>query len=161
MVRIRVPLVSLLLVSCLAFAAPAEERNEASLDVLVGAIQSDKEAFVAANLPLTQGEAQAFWPVYERYQKELGVVQHRFAALIEDYTANFRTMSDAKASELVSTYLDLERDRAEVRRKYLKPFAEVLPGRKVARLYQIENKIDAVLRYHLARDIPVVDEPNP
>jgi hypothetical protein len=38
------------------------------------------------------------------------------------------------------------------------PFAEVLPGRKLARFYQIENKIQAVLRYELAREIPVIEQ---
>jgi hypothetical protein len=33
-----------------------------------------------------------------------------------------------------------------------------LPGRKVMRFYQIENKIDAVLRYELAASIPVVEQ---
>jgi len=34
----------------------------------------------------------------------------------------------------------------------------VLPGKKVVRFYQIENKMDAVLRYDLAAQIPVVGE---
>ena len=45
-----------------------------------------------------------------------------------------------------------------MRRTYLDEFAKVLPGRTVARFYQIENKMDAVLRYDLAATIPVVDE---
>lgn len=153
--------VSLLLAAFLAFGAAAEEMDEANLDLLVSALQSNKDALVAANLPLTEEEAQAFWPVYERYQKDLGAVQGRFVELIEDYTASFPTMSDAKASAIVSTYLDLERERADLRQQYLKPFSEALPGRKLARLYQIENKIAAVLRYHLARDIPVIENPSP
>jgi hypothetical protein len=67
-------------------------------------------------------------------------------------------MSDAEASRLLEDYLANERERAELREKYLKPFAEVLPGRKLARFYQIENKIQAVLRYELAREIPVIEQ---
>ena len=33
-----------------------------------------------------------------------------------------------------------------------------LPGRKLARFYQIENKMDAVIRYYLAATIPVIEE---
>ena len=43
-------------------------------------------------------------------------------------------------------------------RAYVDDFSAVLPGRKVARFYQIENKMDAVLRYELASRIPVVGE---
>ena len=43
--------------------------------------------------------------------------------------------------------------------EFLPPeFSKALPGRKVARLYQIENKMDAVMRYDLAGQIPVVEE---
>ena len=35
---------------------------------------------------------------------------------------------------------------------------ERLLGRKVARFFQIENKMDAVVRYDLAEEIPVVEE---
>jgi len=45
-----------------------------------------------------------------------------------------------------------------VRRDHLAEFAKTIPGRKVARFYQIENKIDAVVRYDLAATIPVVEE---
>jgi hypothetical protein len=45
-----------------------------------------------------------------------------------------------------------------VRRAFLGPISETLPGRKVMRFYQIENKIDAVLRYELAASIPVVEQ---
>jgi len=34
----------------------------------------------------------------------------------------------------------------------------MLPGRKLMRFYQIENKIDAVMRYELAASIPVIEQ---
>ena len=66
-------------------------------------------------------------------------------------------MSDEKAMQLVASFLAVEQDRADLRQKYLGAFSEVLPGRKVARLYQIENKMDAVVRFELARAIPVIE----
>jgi hypothetical protein len=45
-----------------------------------------------------------------------------------------------------------------VRRAYVDEFAKVLRGKKVARFYQIENKMDAVTRYELAAEIPVLEE---
>ncbi len=60
--------------------------------------------------------------------------------------------------KLVDDYLAIEADRVKVRRSYVEEFAKSLPGRKVARFYQIENKIDAVMRYDLASTIPVIEE---
>ena len=109
------------------------------------------------NLALTDEEAVAFWPVYDRYQQELGAIQDRLLRVIQDYSANFGSMTDEKATKLVEDYLAVERDRAEVRRSYLAPISETLPGVKVMRFYQLENKIEAVLRYDLASTIPVIE----
>jgi len=137
-------------------ADPAAETN---LSLLLDAIRSNRKALVAVNLNLSSDEAARFWPIYDRYQKEISATGDRLAALIQDYTASYRDLSNEKAMKLMEEYLAIEADRLKVRREYLPQFAKVLPGRTVARLYQIENKLDAVTRYDLAAAIPVVDEP--
>ncbi len=151
-------ILSLVVALCLAWPAAAGEADEAELEILLATIQANKKALVAVNLELDDAEAKAFWPVYDRYEGELSSVSNRLIDLIEDYTANFATMSDEKASQIVEDFLAIERERAELREKYLEPFSEALPGRKVARFYQIENKIQAVFRYELARNIPVIEQ---
>jgi len=79
-------------------------------------------------------------------------------SIVDDYTASFRDLYNDKALQLMESYLAAEAERLQVRRTYRAEFAKILPGRTVARLYQIENKMDAVLRYDLAPTIPVVDE---
>ena len=155
--------VSMLLASILALtilAAPghAGEAAKANQQILGDTIRANKKALVAANLRLTDEEAAKFWPVYDGYQRDLAGVQDRLVKIIADYTASFRNLSDEKAMQLVQDYLAAEADRAKVRRDHLDAFAKAIPGRKVARFYQIENKMDAVLRYDLAATIPVVEE---
>jgi hypothetical protein len=158
MSRSRRLLASWALLALVASPLRAGEADEASMDILLGTLRSNKKALVDVNLALTDDEARAFWPVYERYQTDLNAVQDRLVAVIEEYKANFGQMSHEKALELVATYLDVERARADVRGRYLKAVSESLPGRKVMRFYQIENKIDAVLRYEIAAEIPVVEQ---
>ena len=136
----------------------AGEAAKANLDILRDTIRANKKALVAANLTLTDEEAARFWPLYDRYQTELKPVQDRAVKVIEDYTASFHDLSNEKAMKLADDWLSAEGDRVKVRRTYLDEFAKVLPGRKVVRFYQIENKMDAVLRYALAAEIPVVEE---
>jgi hypothetical protein len=137
---------------------PGGQAAEASLDVLVNAIRSNRKALVAVNLKLTDAEAAKFWPVYDRYQQELNAIGDRLVGVIQDYTANFSDLSNDKAMKLVDDYLAVEADRVKVKRAYLEEFSKILPGRKVARFYQIENKMDAVIRYDLAATVPVVEE---
>jgi len=136
----------------------AGEAAKANLDILRDTIRANRKALVAANLTLSNDEAGRFWPLYDKYQTELTAVQDRAVKIIEDYTASFKSISDEKAMKLADDWLSAEVDRVKVRRAYLEQFAKVVPGRKVVRFYQIENKMDAVLRYDLAGEIPVVEE---
>jgi hypothetical protein len=163
MSKVRVALALSLILGAFAAGLRAEqpgggEATEASLDVLLNAVRSNRKALVAVNLRLTDGEAAKFWPVYDRYQKEINATGDRLVGVIQEYTAAFPDFSNDKAMKLVEDYLAIEADRVRVRRTYVPEFAAVLPGRKVARLYQIENKMDAVVRYDLAATIPVMEE---
>ena len=75
-------------------------------------------------------------------------------SIVDDYTASFRDLYNDKALQLMESDLAAEAERLQVRRSVRQDPA----GRTVARFNQIENKMDAVLRYDLAATIPVVDE---
>lgn len=148
-------------VALVGLAAPvraAGEAEQANLQVLLETIRANRKALVAANLQLTDAEAAAFWPLYDRYQGEMNGVQERTAKIVEEYIATFSTIGDEQALELAKSWLATEADRVKVRQTYLDQFAKVLPGRKVVRFYQIENKMDAVIRFDLAAEIPVVEQ---
>jgi len=158
MPRVRIFTATLL---TLALAAPlwgAGEAAKADMDAVRDAIRANKKALVSANVTLTDEEAARFWPVYDRYQKELAAVNDRFVKVLTDYADSIESLSNEKAVKLAKDYLAAEEDRLKVRRAYLEALEKALPGRKAVRVYQIENKIDAVVRYDLATEIPVVKE---
>ncbi len=128
------------------------------MEILRDTLRSNKKALVAVNLALSDEEARAFWPVYDRYHAELTVVGDRLLRVIEDYKRTFGSTTDDEARKLIDDYLAIQRDRVALRRSYVEPFAEALSGRKLMRFYQIENKIDAVMRYELAASIPVIEQ---
>ena len=136
---------------CLAADRPAD-----NMDILRQSIQADKKLLVAENMQLTEGEAKAFWPVYESYQNELFLLQSRSIKLIKDFAGAYDKMTDKDAKKFLDEYLTIEGLRLKVRQAYLPKFRKVLPEKKVARYYQIENKIHAVLSYELAKEIPLV-----
>lgn len=151
----------IILIATMIFAAPvfaADEAATANLDVLRDTIRVNKKALVAVNLKLSDAEATQFWPLYDRYAAELKGVNDRLVKLISDYTEHYSELTDERAGKLATDYLAVEEDRARVRRSYLPDFLKILPGKKAARFYQIENKMDAVIRYDLAAYVPVVEE---
>ncbi len=65
-------------------------------------------------------------------------------------------MTDELASSMVDTMLEIQKDQVGVLAKYADDFGKALPGKKLARFYQLENKLDAVIRFQLARGVPVI-----
>ena len=119
-------------------------------------IRTDKKLFVATNMQLTESEANAFWPVYQAYQAELGKIRDREIKLIEEFATNYETMSDDVAKNLLDDSLSIDSDHQKLRQSYVSKIRGVLPDKKVARYYQLESKIDAVLEYEMAKRIPLV-----
>jgi len=135
----------------------AEDKPADNMDILRDKIQADKKLLVAENMQLTEAEAKDFWPVYADYQNELFLLQSRSIKLIKDFAGTYEKMIDSDAKKLLDEYLTIEGLRLKVRQAYLSKFRKVLPEKKVARYYQIENKILAVLTYELAKQIPLVN----
>jgi hypothetical protein len=137
-------------------AAVAQDKPADNMDVLREKLRADKKVIVASVLDLTEGEAKMFWPVYNAYQSDMITHYDRVLKLLDTYAKAYDSMTDQTATTLVKQFLALERDHAALLTSYLPRFSKVLPPRKVARLYQIENKARALVNYELARAIPFV-----
>ena len=140
----------------LAGSAQAQDKSADNMEIVKEKIRTDKKLLVATNMQLTESEANAFWPVYEAYQVELGKLRDREVKLIETFAAKYETMSDDAAKNLLDDSLSIDLDHQKLRQSYLAKFRGVLKDTKVARYYQLESKIDAVMEYELARRIPFV-----
>lgn len=143
----------------LVFVGPlsAQDKPADNMQLLLEKIKADKKLLVAENMQLTETEAKAFWPVYERYQDEQFLLRARTVKLIKDYADAYETMSNATANKLLDEYMAIETLRLKLRKAYLPKFRGVLPGVKVLRYYQIENKINAAVDYELGAKIPLIE----
>ena len=136
----------------------AADKPADNMEILRDKIKADKKLVVAANMELTESEAKGFWPIYDEYQKDLQKINHRLASLLESYAADFRnkSLTDDKAKKLIDEAIGIEAAEANLKSTYAPKLGKVLPVKKVARYLQIENKIRAVIKYDLARGVPLV-----
>ena len=156
-------LVPFLLVFAVAGADPVFAQDKSAADtnmqILRDKIKADKKLVVAANMDLTDAEGKGFWPIYEAYQKDLQTLNERLKKTILSYADayNKNALTDQEAKTLIGEALAVEEDEAKMRKAYAAKLASVLPGKKVARYLQIENKIRALVRYELAGEIPLAN----
>lgn len=137
-----------------------QEKSADNTQIFIDKMKADKKLLVSENMQLTEAEAKAFWPVYEKYQSELFLLRARTAKLIKDYAAAYQTMTNATATKLLDESRTIEALRLKLGNDYIPRFRKALPDTKVARYYQIENKINAVLYYELAKNIPLLKTEN-
>jgi Spy/CpxP family protein refolding chaperone len=141
------------LVGLAAAAAPQTVRD--SLEVNRQAVESQRRILVAGALPLTDAEADAFWPLFDAYEKERRPLDERANKLVADFLAGAATLTDAQAKAMVEESLQVEEGQLRVRRTYLGRMAKAIPPRKLARFFQIDNKLDSVVRADVARQVPL------
>jgi hypothetical protein len=133
--------------------------SDTNMQILSDKVKADKKLVVAANMDLNDTEGKAFWPIYDAYQKDLQGLNERLVKTILAYADayNNKTLTDDQANSLANAALAIDQDEVTMRKTYAAKLNGVLPGKKVARYLQIENKIRAVVRYQMADDIPLVE----
>jgi hypothetical protein len=119
------------------------------------AIQTRRQAIVTAAMDLTPPESEKFWPLYRDYRTDMAKVDDRLVDLIIVYAGNYTSMTDDIAAKLLNDYLDIERARLDVKDRYVPRFMSVLPAGKVARFFQVDNKLDKKIQAELASEIPL------
>ena len=137
-------------------SALAQDKPADNMEIVKEKVHADKKLFIATNMELTESEAKAFWQVYESYQAELDKLSDRDSKLIDEFAAIFGTMSDDVAKKLLDDSLSIDSEYLKLRQSYVTKFRDVLPETKVARYYQLENKIQALIRYEQAKRIPLI-----
>jgi len=143
-----------MLVGLAAGAATAQTVKE-TLDVTRQAVESQRRVLVSGALPLTDAEADAFWPLYDAYEKERRPLDERANKLVAECLAGASSLTDSQAKAMVEEALGIEEGKLRVRRGYLGRMLKAIPSRKVARFFQIDNKLDAVVRADISKQIPL------
>ena len=154
-------LTALLLGSVLALipSIVAAGSLESEIELLRSDIKTQKVEIVKEALDLEGAKADAFWPVYRKYQLDLDKIGDKRIAMIKDYAANFTSMTDVKAKTLVKQALDLQSQRTNLLKKYYPEFEKVLGSIEAAKLVQVENLVLALLDVLVAAELPLIEKP--
>jgi hypothetical protein len=138
----------------LTLTAPASAQSgEIALTRQV--IQTERQTLVTSAMELTEQEGAAFWPLYREYREAMAKVGDRTQALIVDYAAKYPTLTDVDAQAMLDEMVAIDGEALKLRKDYVKKFGKILPAKRVARFFQIENKVDAIIKAELVQEIPL------
>ena len=119
-------------------------------------LRSEKKQIVSANMQLTEAEALKFWPVYDEYTAETIKIIDTRVALIQEYSGNYNTLTDAQAQSLLKRWLQADDAEVQLRLKYIPIFSKVLPAKKTARFIQIDRRLGILIDVQVMSAIPIV-----
>jgi len=120
-------------------------------------IEAQKIAFITTELNLTPEEAQVFWPVYNQAQGEQKELRKKQREMRESKVKEGEpekttdTMSDSELNAMMDQMLAHEQAELDIKKKYHKKYKEILPVKKVAKLYQTERKFKRKLMSDIRR----------
>jgi len=124
-------------------------------ELLISQIQTDKRAVVLTAMQMPDAQVQAFTPIYDEYQREMKDVMTRGTDLVNKFAANYGSMTDDAAKDIMKDFFKVRNDRNALVEKYAKKFQKVLPASKVLQWVQIENKLNALLDVQAASVVPL------
>ena len=144
---------SLLLFAGEGFAADAAAKIEVARSIA----ETERKAIVADNMSFTSEETEKFWPVYNEYRDEARKIGDVRVKVIRELANEFETLDDERAEEMLREVLDFQAERIMLRKSYVKKFNKVIPPKKTVRFFQIDSKLDTIIDFALAKEIPLVN----
>lgn len=110
-----------------------EDGNKTRLDK----VRSLEIAYISRELDLSSQEAEKFWPVYNKYTREVdGLIAER-RKRTKELKSNRNTLV---ASDAVDKEIGYERKMVDIKAKYKEEFMKVLPPEKVMKLYRVQRE---------------------
>jgi len=120
-------------------------------------IRSKKKQLIAANMKLTDAEAEKFWPVYDSYTADLVKINDTKYGLIQQYMQTYTTMSDSEADAFVKRWIGVDESVAQLRLQYFPKFRSVLSAKNTTLFFQLERRMQLMVDLQLASQVPLVE----
>ena len=142
-------------------AQPVASRESGSsvdreIALLRSDLRSNRKQVVAANMKLTDTEAEKFWPTYDQYVTDLVKINDAKYALVKEYLQN-TNMTEEQADSLARRWLAVDESVVQLRLKYIPIFRKALSAKGTALFYQIDRRVQMMIDLQLAGSLPLIE----
>jgi hypothetical protein len=146
---------ALILFLSLSTTASAQTALDEQIALVRQSAHTDRKIVIMGNMTFSADESAAFWPKWNEYRAAVAANGDRTLALIKDFAAHFEDMTDQKAQELMTDHFSIQMQDLVVKQNFAKEINKFMPAKKVMRVIQIENQLDAAIDLQLASEIPL------
>ncbi len=118
-------------------------------------LRSNRKQVIAANMKLTDAEAEKFWPIYDQYINELVTINNAKYALMKEYLQD-SNMTDEQVDSLSSRWLAVDEAVVQLRLKYIPIFRKTLSAKSAALFFQLDRRVQMLIDLQLASVLPLI-----
>lgn len=132
--------------------------TRAYLEMLRSDFNTTKIRTINQVMKLNTAEADAFWPVYREYEKELAAVGDRKLALIRDFFKHYKdgTLDDRMAKQMSEDWLNINQARLDLWKKYSRKIGKAVSPIRAAQFLQLENQTALFVDMSIASEMPTI-----
>ena len=118
-------------------------------------IESMRIAFFTEKLALTPAEAEKFWPVFNDYTNRKEKINIERRNLYRYIMRNDNFLTDKEISESLEKNLSLQKEETELIVVFNQKFLDILPPKKVLKIYLAENQFKAHILNQIKENRPM------
>ena len=136
--------------------ASAKPLTDSDIQLMRSDIQAGKNQIITATMQFSDAESKAFWPVYRDFARDQQVIGDERVQLIKDYAANYDSMDDNKAKDMVQRMINVEDKTLNLREDYWPKFMKALGAKRAAKFYQVDSRLSLLINLQLTSAIPLI-----
>jgi hypothetical protein len=130
--------------------------SDQDIDLTRHDLRDKKQEIIAKNLPLSEAEAEKFWPIYEHYTNDLKQINDEKYVLPKNYAQSCGNISNHDALIYIRRSLEIDQEVQALRSMYVPVVSQVLTGKGPATFFQLDRRISMMMDIQLASQIPLV-----
>lgn len=151
--------ITLILIIILAsFSSNAQSTLKEDVEVVQSIYGKNKSELIKQYMNLSNGQSASFTKVYESYETERKTLEKAKLELINDYSANYNTLTDAKADELAKSTLKNNLAYEKLYDKTYSQAKKAVGAINAAKFIQLEIYLQTIVRGQIYDSIPFIGE---
>ena len=117
-------------------------------------VNAKKETLVKEIMHLNDSDSQTFWPIYKEYEAERAKLDDAEAQLTSNYASEYQNISDDQADQVMSKSLELEAQRAELRKKYYDTMKTALSATVATKFFEVDSQMQHIHDLQVSSNLP-------
>ncbi|MFC2098612.1 hypothetical protein ACFLSP_02590 [Bacteroidota bacterium] len=100
--------------------------------------RSMKIAYFSDNMDLTPEEAEIFWPLYNKFEKQKAELKTDRRMRSRAFSENAEQLNELEAEQIIDQHIENRQKEVEIDTEFHKELKKVLPAKKIMKFYVTE-----------------------